>query len=82
MVMISGRRSTLYDDALKHFHRVDYQTETRRGPVTESLWMNFRPPVALHDYSHLGDNYRGRERTKRKKAQWADKVANMDRQER
>ena len=82
MVMISGYRSALYDDALGHFTRIDYQANTRRGLVTESLWMNFTPPVALHDYSHLGDDYRQRERIRRKKARWAAKIAKMDRQER
>ena len=82
MVMISGYRSGLYDEALSHFHRVDYQTMTRRGMVEESLWMNFPAPIALHDYSHLGADYRERERIKRKKARWAAKIAGMDRQER
>jgi 16S rRNA G966 N2-methylase RsmD len=82
MVMISGYRSPLYDDALSHFTRIDYQAQTRRGPVTESLWMNFKPPVALHDYRHLGADYRERERIKRKKVRWAAKIAKMDRQER
>ncbi len=82
MVMISGYRSALYDDALRRFTRVDYLAQTRHGRVPESLWMNFQPPVALHDYSHLGDNYRERERIKRKKARWAAKIGKMDRQER
>ncbi|KPN64242.1 hypothetical protein SAMN04488527_101242 [Aliiroseovarius crassostreae] len=82
MVMISGYRSPLYDDALGHFHRVDYQANTRRGQVTECLWMNFRPPAELHDYSHLGENYRDRERIRRKKARWSEKFRKMDRLER
>lgn len=82
MVMISGYRAPLYDKMLAGFHRVDYEAQTRRGPAAESLWMNFAPPVALHDYSHLGDDYRERERIRRKKARWAAKIARMDRQER
>ena len=82
MVMLSGYRSPLYDDVLSRFTRIDYQAQTRRGPVIESLWMNFKPPVALHDYRHLGDDYRERERINRKKARWAAKIAKMDRQER
>ncbi len=82
MVMISGYRSPLYDDALHLWHRIDYQAQTRRGPVAESLWMNFKPPVALHDYRHLGGDYRERERIKRKKDRWRAKIAKMDRQER
>lgn len=38
--------------------------------------MNFPSPVALHEYSHLGDNYRQRERIKRKKAHRAAKIEN------
>lgn len=82
MVMISGYRSARYDEMLSGFTRIDYPAQTRRGVVTESLWMNFQPPVALHDYSHLGADYRERERIKRKKARWAAKIEKMDRQER
>lgn len=60
MVMISGYRSDLYDEALWNFTRIDYQTQTRRGMVPESLWMNFKPPSQLHDYRYLGENYRER----------------------
>jgi hypothetical protein len=50
--------------------------------VNESLWMNFAPPSQLHDYAHLGDGFRERERIKRKKERWAGKIARMDRLER
>ncbi len=34
---------------------------TRGVPLaTEWLWCNFPPPVALHDYRHLGASYRER----------------------
>lgn len=82
MVMISGYRSPLYDDLLSRFTRIDYQATTRRGQVTESLWMNFPAPTALHDYSHLGENYRERERIKRKKERWAKRINGMGRLER
>jgi len=82
MVMISGYRSCLYDRALKDFHRIDYRTMTRAGMVDEALWMNFTPPTQLHDYSFLGADYRERERIKRKKSRWKNKIINMDRLER
>ncbi len=81
-VMITGYRSDLYDDVLSRFHRIDYQTMTRAGMVDEALWMNFAPPTQLHDYSFLGTDYRERERIKRKKSRWKNKIANMDRLER
>lgn len=82
MIMLSGYRSTIYDHALKDWHRIDYMAQTRQGQVEECLWMNFAPPVALHDYGHLGNDYRDRERIKRKKARWTAKIKAMDRLER
>lgn len=82
MVMISGYRSAMYDALLAHWHRVDYRTMTRQGMVDEALWMNFDTPNQLHDYSHLGADFRERERIKRKKARWAGKLRKMDRLER
>lgn len=82
MVMISGYRSALYDRYLAGWTRIDYQASTRQGMVEECLWMNFKQPAALHDYSHLGEDFRERERIKRKKARWTTKLAKMNRLER
>lgn len=82
LILPNPYRSALYDDRLSGFHRVDYIAQTRRGMVPESLWMNFPHLSPLHDYSHLGGNYRERERIKRKKARWAAKIEGMGRQER
>lgn len=49
IVMISGYRSALYDDVLGHFTRLDYPAMTRRGQVTESLWMNFAAFITRYD---------------------------------
>jgi len=32
------------------------------------------PPVALHDYRYLGANFRERERIKRKRQRWTDRL--------
>ncbi|SMX29154.1 D12 class N6 adenine-specific DNA methyltransferase [Pelagimonas phthalicica] len=82
MVMISGYRSGLYDEALAGWRRIDYMANTRQGMAAESLWLNFPEPSALHDYRYLGDDYRQRERIKRKRERWAGKFAKMDRLER
>ena len=82
MIMISGYRNAFYDHGLKSWHRVDYMAQTRQGMVDEALWMNFEPPNYLHDYSYLRENYRERERIKRKKQRWQNKIANMNRLER
>lgn len=78
MVMISGYWSALYADLLAGWHTVTYQTTTLGGTVaTEWLWMNYPPPVALHDYRYLGTDYRERERIKRKVTRWQRRLAEM-----
>lgn len=82
-VMLSGYRCPLYDDALKHWRRVDFSAMTRGGrPAVESLWINYAPPRSLHDYGYLGRNFRERERIKRKKARWRRRLATMGELER
>jgi site-specific DNA-adenine methylase len=76
-VLISGYRSALYDRMLADWRRIDYQTATRGGGVTESLWCNFDAPAQLHDYRFLGTGFRERERIKRKKARWLTKLRRM-----
>jgi D12 class N6 adenine-specific DNA methyltransferase len=74
-VMVSGYHSTLYADLLHDWRTIEYQTMTRGGPATEVVWMNYPPPTNLHEYTHLGANFRERERQKRQQARWAKKVA-------
>lgn len=76
-VLLSGYRTPLYDRTLSTWRRVDYTAMTRGGPAIESLWMNFPEPFALHDYRYLGGNFRERERIKRKRDRWRDKLAIM-----
>lgn len=76
-VMLSGYRSDLYDAALPDWHREDYQTMTRRGPVIESCWCNFQPGGVLHDPRYAGANFRERERIKRKTGRWVARLRSM-----
>jgi|SRR6266446_8517221 len=78
MVMISGYWSYLYASALEDWHRISFQTMTRGGRLaTEWLWCNYPEPVALHDYRYLGDDFRERERIKRKKQRWVNRLRSM-----
>src|SRR5262249_6897654 len=74
-VMVSGYRSPLYADLLDGWRMTAFQTMTRGGPATEVVWMNYPEPTDLHEYTHLGANFRERERQKRQQARWAKKVA-------
>jgi hypothetical protein len=77
-VMISGYWTRLYAKKLSDWSSTTFQAVTRSGRVaTEWLWFNFPEPVALHDYRYLGANFRERERIKRKKLRWANRLNTM-----
>jgi len=83
MVAISGYWSELYGQALRKWRCCSYNTITRGGgQVEEFLWMNYPEPMALHDYGWLGEDYRERERIKRKQKRWRERLRKMDRLER
>lgn len=74
-IMISGYWSELYADQLVAWHATSFEARTRGGNwAIEYLWMNYPQPTRLHDYRYLGDDFRERERIKRKTARW---VANF-----
>jgi site-specific DNA-adenine methylase len=78
MVMISGYWSALYADTLKDWSSASFQAMTRSGKTaTEWLWYNYPEPLALHDYGFLGENFRERERIKRKKQRWTERLHTM-----
>ena len=82
-VMISGYWSQMYADILSGWHTVSFPAVTRGGSLaTEWLWMNYPEPFELHDYQYLGDNFRERERIKRKKARWVNKLTKLPNLER
>lgn len=76
-VMISGYDSAMYQRALHNWRCCRFQAMTRGGVAEECLWMNFPESVALHDYKYLGENFRERERIKRKKKRWVGRLAKM-----
>ncbi len=77
-VMLSGYWSDLYGESLEGWNSINFQSMTRGGSMaTEYLWMNFPAPVELHDYRYLGDNFRERERIKRKKLRWRSRLERM-----
>jgi DNA adenine methylase len=82
-IAISGYPSSLYSETLSAWRLVTFTAQTRGGtPATECLWMSYPEPLALHDYRYLGDDYRQRERIKRKQTRWRNRLANMPAAER
>jgi DNA adenine methylase len=77
-VMISGYWSQLYADHLQGWSVDCFEAQTRgASTATEYVWFNYAVPVQLHDYSFLGDDFRERERIKRKKQRWVNRLAKM-----
>jgi len=82
-VMLSGYSNAIYDGRVpKSWNEVNFQSMTRGGVRTESLWMNFTPPAVPAELTYLGRDYRERERIKRKKARWAAKLSKLPAAER
>jgi site-specific DNA-adenine methylase len=81
---LSGYRCQLYDEVAERcgWRRVDFAAMTRRGPATESLWMNYAQPVQLADYTHVGATFRERERIKRKAHRWVQRFQQLPELER
>jgi DNA adenine methylase len=78
MVALSGYRSSLYDAMLQGWRRSEKVVTLRGGiKATECLWMNYPEPVALHDYRYLGDNFRERERLKRIRTRWKERLRRL-----
>lgn len=77
MVMISGYESELYKEILKGWHIHTFQSAVRGGVNTEWVWMNYPEPVELHDYRFLGNNFRERERLKKRKENWVSRLKCM-----
>lgn len=78
MVLISGYRSKLYDETLDGWRTHDFYTTNRAGHrVLETVWINYQEPLELHDYKFLGADFRERERIKRKRKRWKQKLESM-----
>lgn len=65
MVAISCYKNKLYQEYLKDWNYITFESQTRHGKATEYLYMNYDMPRELHDYSFLGSNFRERERIKK-----------------
>lgn len=77
-VMLSGYFSSLYGDLLGDWRVDRFRAVVRSGrSVWEYIWCNYREPLRLHDYSFLGDDFRERERIKRKAGRWVNRFESL-----
>lgn len=82
-VAISGYWSSLYESLLSGWRTHTFEAVTRSGNMAQEwLWMNYPEPSSLHDYSFLGDDFRQRERIKRKAKRWVNRFQSLPELER
>lgn len=81
-IMISGYPSQMYEQALRAWAHRDVVNITHAGKRTERVWANFGFSTDLHDYNSIGDDFRERERVRRKAARWMQRLALMPELER
>jgi hypothetical protein len=77
MVMISGYDNPLYAERLAAWRKVSFTAKTHAGIATESVWMNYPAPTALHDATYLGKTFRERQTVKRRNERMREKIAQM-----
>lgn len=75
-VILCGYWSPIYR-TLAHWRRIEHQVMTRGGLRREQLWLNYAPPLALHDTRHIGRDRRERERIHRRQKTVLQSLAAM-----
>jgi DNA adenine methylase len=80
-VILSGYRSSLYDEQLSDWNTIELQAMTRGGPRTEKLWFNY---VIDRTYwaTYAGKNFTDRQRIKRKAQRWGKNYERLPKAER
>lgn len=70
-VMISAYANGLYNRKLKNWRREEIPTTNRAGDrVIETVYLNFPEPFELHDYEHVGTDFRDRWRIEKRRRNW------------
>lgn len=77
MVIVSSYANELYDGLLKNWRRIEFPGDSHTGPRTEVAWLNFEEPDLLHDPRYRGQDFRDRERIRRRRAGLARRIGNM-----
>jgi len=77
MVMLSGYESALYTKYLKGWSTYCYTVGCHHGTAVEWVWMNYPPPIELHDYRYLGNTFREREKLKKRSKKWVRRFQSL-----
>jgi len=80
-VVVSGYRSSLYDESFVQWTTRCFRAKTHRGLREEHLWFNFDLPDELHDPRFLGAGYRERQTMRRRFASLQSRITKLHVQE-
>lgn len=79
-IAISTYPNELYKRMLWGWNCLEFKSQCRSGQRVELLYMNYDiSKLELHDYSHLGKNFRERERIKKKILRHSSRLMMLDR---
>lgn len=82
-VLISTYENEIYSEMLQGWKLHTFTAQTRKGPATEYLYMNYSNEAGeLHQYDYLGGDYIDRQRIKRKIERETNKLLNLQPAER
>ncbi len=76
-VLISGYDSDLYRHWLHDWNTHKFSAKTHCGVREEFVWFNFDAPTVLHDYRHLGRDFRERQVIKRRIERLKARIASL-----
>lgn len=75
-VMLCGYDSPIYSP-LEMWRSIDHRVPTRGGLQDERIWLNYPETDNLHDFGHVGNNRRERERIRRRQLNWLSQLNAM-----
>lgn len=81
-VVISCYDSPLYQEMLPDWNKIQYQSKTRSGTATETLYYNFAGDITKNEYTYLGSNFRERAKIKAKVLRHVSSIMSMSDDER
>lgn len=80
-ICISSYPNDLYEEMLTGWRCITFEAQTRGGPATEIIYMNYEEPTELHDYRFIGADYRQREVFKRRNTSFIRKFDRLTEKE-
>lgn len=80
--MISTYPNDLYDQGLKDWSKVEFETRIRTGMATEVIYFNYEEPIDIHTTKYVGSNFTDRQRIKRKVDRFNGKLSSMPAEDR